>query len=119
MLKKRYIYSLIIFFIIVILGVLFYNYKSNKIEIENTTGETINNIKIVSDDVKSDISIEKDSKQKISLPKDNNKTTIICFYDKNQSSESFEIINKELDIKHSKVVIKSVDEKGKAYIELK
>lgn len=117
--RRKYVFLIIISLIFIFIGFSFYNSRDINFTIDNNTDQKIDTITVVSDKTKNTISVDKFSTLKIKLPKNTNNSNLIYSYNKNESSESFEIINKELNIKHSKLSINALDKNGKFDVTLK
>lgn len=112
-------YGVLGIIMLLIIFIIFYSYNCKRYTIVNSTENKIDTIQIIEDSTIKNLSIDKFSTKTFKVSKDSNKVNLIYFYNNNESSESFEIINKELKIKHSKILINSIDLIGKMNIELK
>lgn len=106
--------------IIICGGFVTYKYMNrDTFTIINKTTSNINNIGIVnelSENIEM-IPVKKMERKKVKL--DDVRTNFIYFYNKNNSSKSFEIINKDLNVRYRKVIIDSIDDNNLLNIELK
>ncbi|MFI3211286.1 MAG: hypothetical protein R3Y64_09615 [Peptostreptococcaceae bacterium] len=110
--------NLILIFCILILFVGFrvYHNNSKNFKIINETEENISiSILVDNNDNTEKISIDKFSTKTIELPTDADVVTILYYYDNNKSAESFEIFNKEINVKYSKMIINSIDNHKKIF----